>query len=68
MIQLVLNIEDPSILPTFKKVVRAFKGVTIDRAERKHKCSLDETLEDVRAGRVYTAKSADDLFKTILGI
>lgn len=53
MIQLVLNIEDPSILPTLKKVVRAFKGVTIDRAERKHKCSLDETLEDVRAGRVY---------------
>lgn len=68
MTQLILNIDDPSILPTLKRVVKAFKGVTIDRPEKKHKCSLDEALEDVRAGRVYSAESTDDLFKTILGI
>lgn len=68
MTQLVLNIADPSVLPTLKKVVKAFKGVTIDSPEKKHKNSLDEALEDVRAGRVYSAESTDELFNTILGI
>lgn len=73
MTQLILNISDPSVLPTLKKVVKAFNGVTIapdakKSKEKKFKCGLDEALEDVRAGRVYTAKSTDDLFQTILGI
>lgn len=68
MTQLVLNIDDPSILPTLKRVVKAFKGVTINQAEKKHKCSLDEALEDVRAGRVYGPfNSVDELFKHIQG-
>lgn len=54
MTQLVLNISDPSILPTLKRVVKAFKGVTIDNSvsEVRKKSGLDEALEDVRAGRV----------------
>lgn len=62
MTQLVLNISDPSVLPTLKKVVKAFNGVSIAPArkeavasakkEKKAKCGLDEALEDVRAGRV----------------
>lgn len=70
MTQLVLNIADPSVLPTLKRVVKAFKGVTIDTPakEKKAKCGLDEALEDIEAGRVYEAKSTDDLFKKILGI
>lgn len=58
MTQLILNISDPSVLPTLKKVVKAFNGVTIapdakKSKEKKFKCGLDEALEDVRAGRVY---------------
>ena len=68
MTQLILNIDDPSVLPTWKKVVKAFKGVSIDTAATKRRNSLDEALEDVRQGRVYKAESTDDLFKTILGI
>lgn len=54
MTQLVLNISDPSVLPTLRKVVKAFNGVTIARPakEKKAKCGLDEALEDVREGRV----------------
>ncbi|WP_300503981.1 hypothetical protein [uncultured Duncaniella sp.] len=53
MTQLVLNISDPSVLPTLKKVVKAFNGVTIaPKKEKKAKCGLDEALEDVREGRV----------------
>lgn len=70
MTQLVLNISDPSVLPTLRKVVKAFNGVTIARPakEKKAKCGLDEALEDVREGRVYSAESTDDLFMKILGI
>ena len=59
MTQLVLNISDPSILPTLKKVVKAFDGVSIARPsnsatkKKKAKCGLDEALEDVRAGRIH---------------
>lgn len=54
MTQLILNISDPSVLPTLKRVVKAFKGVTIDTPASKssRKCGLDEALEDVKAGRV----------------
>ncbi len=73
MTQLVLNISDPSVLPTLRKVVKAFNGVTIaapakEKEKKKAKCGLDEALEDVREGRVYRAESTDDLFMKILGI
>lgn len=68
MTQLILNISDPSILPTLKKVVKAFKGVTIDTPAKNKKCGLDEALDDVKAGHVHTAASTDQLFHDILGI
>ncbi len=54
MTQLVLNISDPSVLPTLRKVVKAFKGVTIDdSASKKHKKNgLDEAVDDARSGRI----------------
>lgn len=69
MTQLVLNISDPSVLPTLKRVVKAFKGVTIDspaKGKKKTKCGLDKAIEDVAAGRIREVKSTDDLFKHIL--
>lgn len=60
MTQLILQIEDPSVLPTLKKVVKAFNGVTIAKPEKKHKCGLDEAIEDVKAGRVYGPFSSTD--------
>lgn len=67
MTQLVLNIADPSVLPTLKKVVKAFKGVTIDSPAKKHKNSLDEALEDVCAGRVSGPfNSVDELMAHLM--
>ncbi len=65
MTQLILNIDDPSVLPTLKKVVKAFKGVSIDTATTKRRNSLDEALEDVRQGRVCRYDSVDDFFKAM---
>lgn len=70
MTQLVLNISDPSVLPTLKRVVKAFKGVTIDspaKEKKKAKCGLDEALEDVAAGRISGPfKSFDEVLAHVL--
>ena len=54
MTQLILNVENPAILPSLKKVLGALDGVSIAKSapKRKKKCGLDLALEDVRAGRV----------------
>lgn len=31
------------------------------------KSGIDKALDDIKAGRVYEAKSVDDMFKQILG-
>lgn len=68
MTLLTLRIDDPSILPTLKRVVKAFKGVSIAATEESDFGGIDEALEDVRDGRVYSATSTDSLFNDILGI
>lgn len=68
MTLLTLRIDDPSILPTLKRVVKAFKGVSIAATEESDFGGIDEALEDVRDGRVYSAASTDSLFNDILGI
>ena len=57
MTQLVLNIENPAILPSLKKVLSALEGVSIAKntnksLNKKKRTGLDEALEDVKAGRV----------------
>ena len=68
MTLLTLRIDDPSILPTLKRVVKAFNGVSIAATEESDFGGIDEALEDVRDGRVYSATSTDSLFNDILGI
>lgn len=69
MSQLVLNIENPKILPSLKKVLSALEGVSIAQTPKKsRKSGLDEALDDVREGRVFKAKDTDELFKKILGV
>lgn len=57
MTQLALNIENPAILPSLKKVLSALEGVSIAKntnksLNKKKRTGLDEALEDVKAGRV----------------
>ena len=50
------------------KVIELMKGVSIVNViSTPKKSGLDAALEDVKEGRVYKAKSTDDLFKQILG-
>ena len=59
MTQLILNIEDKSVLPMLRKIVRCFKGVTIASPK---KAGIDKALEDVEAGRVKSFATADEFF------
>lgn len=69
MTQLIINIEDKTILPHLKKILKAIDGVSIARSEKKQKKSgIEESYEDVRAGRVTHCDSVDEMFSQILGI
>lgn len=65
MTQLIINIEDKSILPHLKKILNAIEGVSIAKTASKKKCGLEEALEDVKAGRVHHHENVDDMFKSL---
>lgn len=64
MTQLIINIEDKAILPHLKKILNAIEGVSIAKPARKRKKSgIEESYEDVKAGRVTHFDSVEDMFK-----
>lgn len=68
MKQLILQFEDTRVMNRLIKVIELMKGVSIVNViSTPKKSGLDAALEDVKEGRVYKAKSTDDLFKQILG-
>ncbi len=64
MPQLILNIEDKSILPSLRKILSKLEGVTICK-QKVRKTGIEKALEDVKEGRVITYNSKDELFKDL---
>lgn len=67
MEQIIINVEDKSILRSLRKILNSLNGVSIEKPIKKRKSGLDEAIEDVKAGRVYTAENSKEMFKHILG-
>ena len=73
MQQITINVENPSIMPSLRRVLNAIDGISIVPTRRKkgieeaEKKGIEEAEEDIRKGRVYKADSVDDMFKQILG-
>ncbi len=66
--QILVNIEDMSMLKDIKKAISMLKGVgkiTVPR-RRKLYSSYELSLRDLDEGRVYEAKDVDDLFRQCL--
>jgi hypothetical protein len=64
--QLIVDIEDISLLKNIKKAILMLKGVTKVTAPRRPKLSSYElALKDLDEGRVYDYESLDDLIKEI---
>ena len=73
MTQLILNIEDASMLTQIKKACSLLRGVNSVKVVKQRPKDISSTkgyqeaMDDVRAGRVHKAESADDMFTQILG-
>ena len=65
MQQITINVENPSIIPSLRKVLNAIDGISI--VPNRRKSGIEEADDDIRNGRVYKAGSVDDMFKQILG-
>ena len=66
--QILVNIEDMSMLKDIKKAISLLKGVgkiTVPRL-RKLYSAYELSLRDLDEGRVYEAKDVDDLFRQCL--
>lgn len=66
MTELILNVENESILPSLKKVLGSLTGVTVKKAPKRKKSGLETAFEDIEAGRVYSAKDGSDLIRKCL--
>lgn len=60
MTQIVLNIEDKSLLPGLKKILSNLKGVTIAETRTK-KGTLSKAIEDVRSGKITKVSNIQEL-------
>ncbi len=66
--QILVDIEDMSMLKDIKKAISMLRGVTkVTIPRRKRMSSYERSLRDLDEGRVYEAKDVDDLFKQCLG-
>lgn len=65
--QILVNIEDMSLLKDIKKAISMVKGVGKITVPRRRMTSYELSLRDLDEGRVYEAKDVDDLFKQSLG-
>ena len=72
MTQVVVNIEDPSVLSVFKKMVALMNGVSIAKPVRKirkvkeKKCGIDLALEAAHGEPLYSFDSVDDMMDDLL--
>ena len=67
MQQVVINVENTSILPSLRKILNSLDGVSIAHKLRRKKSGVEEAEEDIRMGRVYKANNVDEMFEQILG-
>lgn len=61
MTQLTVSIEDVSKLEQIKQAISLIRGVSSVTLKRQRKNGMDRAIEDLKNGRVYEAKSVEDL-------
>ena len=61
MTQLTVSIEDTSMLDQIRQAISLLRGVTSVTLKRQTKTGMDRAIDDIKNGRVYEAKSVEDL-------
>lgn len=64
MTQIILNVEDKSLLPGLRKILSNLNGVTIAKTQTK-KGTLSRAVEEVRNGQVTKVNSVSELMKKL---
>jgi len=65
MSELVVLVDDVSILPDIEKAISMLRGVVSVSLKRTKKSGLEKAIEEVKAGKLYEADSVDDLMKQL---
>ena len=65
--QILVNIEDMSMLNDIKRAISKLKGVGKITVSRRKLSSYERSIRDLDEGRVYKYDSLDDLIKEIEG-
>ena len=65
MSELVVQVDDVSILPDVEKAISMLRGVVSVSLKRTKKSGLEKAIEEVKAGKLYEADSVDDLMKQL---
>ena len=66
MAEITLHINDISLLNDITRAVKMIRGVdSITVKKAKELTSYERSKADIKAGRVYEAKSVDDLFEQL---
>ena len=64
MTQLVITLKDQSYLPNIRRIVKSLVGVEKVSVQRKKRLSrYEQSLLDVKEGRVYSYESCEELFE-----
>lgn len=61
MTQIVLNVEDKSMLPGLRKILSNLNGVSIAKMRTTRKGTLSRAVEEVRSGQVTKVNSVAEL-------
>ncbi len=61
MTQIVLNVEDKSMLPGLRKILSNLNGVSIAKTRTIRKGTLSRAVEEVRSGQVTRVSSVAEL-------
>ncbi len=61
MTQLTVSIEDSSMLEQIRQAISLIRGVRSVSLKKQPKTGMDRAINDIKEGRVYDAKSVEDL-------
>lgn len=65
MTQIVLNVEDKSLLPGLRKILSSLNGVSIAKSRTTRKGTLSRAVEEVRNGQVTRVSSVEELMNEL---
>lgn len=63
MTQLIVSIEDASMLDQIRQAISLLRGVASVTLKRKAKTGMVRAIDDIKSGRVYEASSVEELIK-----